>query len=266
MSEYVGRGCALLRARDEPLAQVDGRAHVGRHRDLEGRGLPRLGHAARDRLPHARERDALRLRESGGRGSGRSGRGGGRRALDVLGDDAALRAGAAQPGEVDAALARDSPRERRGLHAPAVLSLLRDLRSRSRCLGLPSSLALFLAPRSGLSLLHFLFFGDLDLGLLLLGLRLFFLGLGLLLLGNVLAFLADDGDRLADLDLVAFAGQDPEQDSRSVGLHLLRDLLGVELVERLPLLDLVALGLEPLDDRPGLHALPEARERDLVGH
>ena len=53
---------------------------------------------------------------------------------------------------------------------------------------------------------------------------------------------------------------------RGLGLDLLRHLVGVELVERLALLDLVALGLEPLDDRAGLHALAEPRELDLASH
>src|SRR5262249_58600868 len=51
-----------------------------------------------------------------------------------------------------------------------------------------------------------------------------------------------------------------------LGLDLLGHLVGVELVERLALLDLVALGLEPLDDRPRLHALAEAGELYLVSH
>ena len=51
-----------------------------------------------------------------------------------------------------------------------------------------------------------------------------------------------------------------------LGLDLLRDLLRVELVERLALLDRVALGLQPPDDRARLHALAEPRELDLSRH
>ena len=39
--------------------------------------------------------------------------------LDVLGDDAAFGTGAGDGAEIDAALARDASRERRGLDAPA---------------------------------------------------------------------------------------------------------------------------------------------------
>src|SRR5439155_27149818 len=49
-------------------------------------------------------------------------------------------------------------------------------------------------------------------------------------------------------------------------LDLLRHLVGVELVQRLALLALVALGLEPLHDRAGLHALPEPWQLDLSRH
>ena len=65
---------------------------------------------------------------------------------------------------------------------------------------------------------------------------------------------------------LALGDGDPQQHARSLGLDLLRHLVGVELVERLALLDRVALGLEPLDDRAGLHALAEPRELDLASH
>ena len=50
----------------EPLAEPDRRGHVGRHRDLKDGRLPGLGHAPRDRLPHARERHDLDLARRGG--------------------------------------------------------------------------------------------------------------------------------------------------------------------------------------------------------
>ena len=53
-------------------------------------------------------------------------------------------------------------------------------------------------------------------------------------------------------------------DAGGVRLDLLRHLVGVELVERLALLDRVALGHQPADDRPGLHALAEPRQDHLV--
>src|SRR5204862_5040908 len=60
--------------------------------------------------------------------------------------------------------------------------------------------------------------------------------------------------------------EDLEQDPARVCLHLLRHLLGVELVERVTLLDLVALGFQPADDRAGFHALAEPGKHDLVAH
>ena len=53
--------------------------------------------------------------------------------------------------------------------------------------------------------------------------------------GDLLAFLADDRDRLPDLDLLALPGEDLQDDAGGVGLDLLGDLLRVELVERLRL-------------------------------
>src|SRR5439155_2849089 len=82
---------------------------------------------------------------------------------------------------------------------------------------------------------------------------------------RLLALFADDGDRAADLDL-ALAHLDLQQHARRLRLDLLGHLLGVELVERLALLDPVALALQPLDDRPGLHPLAEAGKLDLSCH
>ena len=81
--------------------------------------------------------------------------------------------------------------------------------------------------------------------------------------GYLLALLADDRDPLADLDLLALAGEDLQQDAARVGFDLLGDLVRVELVERLALLDRVPFRLEPADDRAGLHALPEPREAHI---
>jgi hypothetical protein len=82
---------------------------------------------------------------------------------------------------------------------------------------------------------------------------------------DLFALLADDGDRPPDLDLSLLHG-DLEKHPGRVRLDLLGDLVGVELVQRLALLDRVALGLEPLDDRPGLHALPEPGKLDVSCH
>jgi len=82
---------------------------------------------------------------------------------------------------------------------------------------------------------------------------------------DVLALLADEGDRGADIGL-AFCDGDLEQDAGSFGLDLLRHLVRVELVERLAFLDLITFGLEPLDDRPRLHALAQPGELHLASH
>ena len=95
--------------------------HLGRDRELEDGHRPRRGQAARDRLADARQRDRLDLARRDRRSRGARGRRGlGRGALDVVGDDPAVRARAPQRREVDPALARHSPRERRGLDPAAV--------------------------------------------------------------------------------------------------------------------------------------------------
>ena len=75
----------------------------------------------------------------------------------------------------------------------------------------------------------------------------------------------DHGHRRAHLD-VALGHDDLGQHAVELGLHLLRDLVGVELVERLSLRDGLALGLEPAHDDAGLHALAEARKLDVGRH
>ena len=247
LRQDVGDGHLLVA---QPLAEGQRARHVGGHRDLEGGCFPGLRQAA--------ARSCCRIEVSGttSASSGAAptvawaGVGGG--ALDVLGDDAALRARAGEALQVDAALAGDAAGERRGLDAAV------DPRGCASAAG--SSSAAASRPRSRSSsracagrafLLRVLV--DFDLGL---GLR----------VGDVLALLADDRDPLADLDLLTLAGEDLEQHAARLGLDLLGHLVGVELVERLALLDLVALGLQPADDRPGLHALAEPRKADVNRH
>src|SRR5919206_532561 len=62
---------------------------------------------------------------------------------------------------------------------------------------------------------------------------------------DLFPFLADHRDRAAHRDL-ALLHRDLQQDAGSLGLDLLRHLVGVELVQRVALLDVLALGLEPL--------------------
>src|SRR5262249_37671778 len=143
-----------------------------------------------------------------------------------------------------AALARDPARERRGLDALAFLAERR----------------LWLGPVGDL---RGRLLGGL-LGPLLRGRR----GGDLAVAGHVrdgLALLADEGDRRPDGHL-ALGDGDLQQDAGRLGLDLLRDLVRVEFVERIALLHGVAFGLQPLDDRPRLHSLPEPRDLDLSRH
>ena len=207
-----------------------------------------FGQAARDRAPDRRERHDLGLER---RGAGRRVRGRGGCALHVLGDDAPLGTGSGQAGELDAALAGDPARERRGLDSAVGGSSF--LRFGLRLVGgrLSSLLSLLLARGPGRALL---------LRVLVHLLRVLFLRL------DGLTLLADDRDPLADCDLRTLLGENLEERPARLGLDLLGHLVGVELVERLALLDRVALGLQPADDRPGLHALAEPREADLNCH
>ena len=237
----------------QPLVELLRARHVRGHRDLERGRLPGFGQAARDRLAERRERDDLGLER---RGADRGVRGRGRGALDVLGDDPPFGAGPGQAREVDAALARDAAGQRRRLDPPvgARRFLLLGVAPRRR---LAAALALLLA-RGRRRAFLLLVLVDLDCGLL-------------LVLGDVLALLADDRDPLADLDLLALAGEDLQQDAARVGLDLLRDLVRVELVERLALLardarPSSALGLQPADDRARLHALAEPGQADVNRH
>src|SRR3954469_7561848 len=208
--------------------------------------------------------------------------------LDVGLDDAPARP--VSPGRRggDAVPARDPPRDRRRLRAPAVALggrrglllglLLRRLGLGLRLLGL---LVLGLLVLFGLRLLRVLLVAALVLGLALLvgGLRrraaaiggVVALGarllLGLLLPGALrrrAAALADARDDLADREGRALVGDDLE---RAVGVRLVghRRLVGLDLDELFALRDVVALRLQPLEDRALLHGVGQARHRD-VGH
>src|SRR5215211_3997531 len=244
----------------QAVVQLERARHVGRDVELEDGRLPRLGQPPRDRAPGRRQLELLDLRL--GRGPREARRGSRRFALDVLRDDATLRSGAAHSREVDPALACDPAGQRRRLQAAAVGPRRRRLdRLRLGGGGDPAALALGLTRRPLRRLLGALVrtgVGRLRLGAL-------GSGAGAVALGDLLTLLADVGDRRPDVGL-SFAHHDLEQHARSVGLDLLRHLLGVELVERLALLNLVALRLQPADDRPGLHALAEAGELDLGRH
>jgi len=226
--------------------------------ELEDRDLPRLGQAAGDRLADARQLAPLDLagrrrhRRSGGCGSGFG-------ALDVLGHDSPLRPCARERGQVDTALPRDPSRQRRCLHPPPVarglgLPRLRNLLARL-ARGLASLFALLLARGCRRALLLRILVDLLRSRAVAAAAQ----------IGCLFPFLADDRDRLADRHL-ALLHCDLQQHAGRLGLDLLRDLVGVELIERLAFFDAVALGLEPLDDRAGLHALAQPRQLYLVGH
>ena len=125
--ELVGRFVALLRrAGVRLLAQLEQRVELDVHREIEMRdGLLGFGQPRGDGLAHAVERhflvvDALveRLDLRGRRarrhcGPGRASRAARDRRLDVGRDDAAVRTRAAEPRQIDAALAGKPPRQRR---------------------------------------------------------------------------------------------------------------------------------------------------------
>src|SRR6266540_365858 len=193
----------------------------GRDDELEDRRLPRLRQPARDRLADLRQLSDLDLSRVLDTGHGRSGR---LRPLDVLGDDPPVGPRPVDLAQFDAALLRHPPRDRRRLDAaalprPATSGVLDAGHGRFGGFGLARGP--FRLRRRAVAVAR----GQLDL----------------------LALLADDGDRLADLDL-------------------LRHLVRVELVERLALLDGLAFRLQPLDDRSRLHALPEPGKLDLSCH
>ena len=183
--------------------------------------------------------------------------------LDVLRDDPALGPRAGDLRDVDPLLAREPPCERRRLDA-AVGPRRRggSLRRRGRGGGLLAALALGVHRRRRRTLLLRIV-GRLG--------RVVGLGCGRAARRravpgrHVLALAADEGDRAADLDL-ARVDDDLEQHAVGLGLDLLCHLVGVELVQRLALLDRVALVLQPLDDRAGLHPLAQPWQLDLGRH
>ena len=93
--------------------------------------------------------------------------------------------------------------------------------------------------------------------------------------GTIVRWLKSEGEQVAkgeplyevDTEKVT---QEVEAEADGVLLKIVVDLLchlvGVELVERLALLDRLTLGLEPLHDRAGLHALAQPRQLDLGRH
>ena len=247
-------GVELARAFDELVRE----RHVGGDGELEDGHLPRRRQPPRDRLADPRQRHRLdplgplHFRHGAWHRTGllRPCLG----ALDVLRDDASLRTGPLERGQLDSAFARDSPGERARLDAIAAVRLWMSCHTfvtaaaarRVRC---------GRGGRGGLC--------GRNVGVLVL-----WPGTGRVCAGRVrngLAFVPDHGDRLADRDLARLDG-DLQQDAARLGFDLLRRLVGVDLEQRLALLDAVALRLQPLDDRARLHPLPEARQLHLTAH
>ena len=158
LREDVGDGHLLVA---QPLAERLRARHVGRHRDLERRRFPGFRQAARDRAADRRQRDDLGLERRGADRGVRRRRGG---ALDVLGDDPALRARAGEVRELDAALAGDPAGERRRFHAAVDPRRLRFGGRLFLGSGFPAPLALFFARLAGRAFLLLVLL-DLDLGL-----------------------------------------------------------------------------------------------------
>ena len=246
---------ALGQARDELLAEVQRLRHVDRDAELEDRCRPRLGEPARDRLADRGQRDDLDL---AGR---RPGSAAGGRGAPPTGAFSTSSATMRPSGPVPASAARSIPRSR-AIRRASGDALIRPPVGHAPSLRasplLPGDSARGSEPLAAAAAGRLL--GD-GLG----GARRACSAAAAADVGDVVAVLPDHGDRRADLDL-AFGDDDLQQHAVEVRLDLLRDLVGVELVQRLALLDGVALGLQPADDRAGLHALPEPGQLDLGRH
>ena len=225
LGEHVGDGRLRGRPRrlDEPLAELQRPRHVGGHRDLERRRLPRLGEPARDRAAHRGERLDLDL-------AGRSGAGTAAAAAPASArstSSATMR----PSGPVPESAARSIPRSRAIRRASGEALTRPPSRIAGglllSALGRAAASALALASR-GRARRALLRRVRLDLCAR--------SAVSAHVGRYLLALLADDGDRLADRHL-ALLHRDLQQHAGGLGLDLLRHLVGVELVERLALLD-----------------------------
>ena len=195
--------------------------HVDRDRELEDRHLPGLGEPAGDRLADARQRHRLDLAGRAGPAAGAAAAGaaarrrGDRRALDVLGDDPPVGPGAGERAEVDAALARHPAGERRGLDPPGRLARAVDRGAEASRRRRRGSAAASAASATALGR-----FGRLRHGS-----------------ARVSPGSPISATVLPDRHL-ALGDGDREQHAARLGLDLLGRLVGVDLEERLALLDL----------------------------
>src|SRR4051794_23785218 len=283
----------LVRCVLQAAAQLDRERHVdvGDERVVGGRRL-RLGHPARDRLLQPGElvdldlalratlaallllRVAVALR----------------RLLDVRLHDPPRRPRSRDRLELDARLLREPPCDRRCLDALAVAAVRvvgRGLLLACIRFGL---LVVFAFALGFVGLVAFVVLGVLGVaGLVLirvavvvirrlrlfLVLRLLVVGLTRLVLGVRVAVVArsaalrrvaDLRDRLADRERVALLREDLDERAVAVGVVGHVRLVGLDLDQRLALLDLAALLDEPLQDRALLHRVGQPRHHHLGGH
>ena len=221
----------------------------------------RLDQAARDGGTHAGDGRGLVGLDRALAAVGAAGAAGFSGGEDVGATDAATGAGAFHAGEVDALFLSELPGEGGNLEAGAV-----DDRSRIGALGLRRGGGL------GVGLLFRLFrFVGLFLVFGVVGalfLRLFRLGRGLFLGRGFdgFAFLADGAEGFADRDLFAFAGEDLDEGAVEEAFELHRGFVGLDLGEHVAGDDLVALLLQPFDQRAHRHGVAEFRHFDDVGH
>jgi hypothetical protein len=91
-------------------------------------------------------------------------------------------------------------------------------------------------------------------------------GVLLLHVGGVLGALGEDGDHGADGGLFALLDDDCGHRAGVEGLHFHGGLVGLDLGDGLPLLDLVALFLEPPDEGALGHGVALLGHGDFGGH
>ncbi len=268
-----------LRAELEQLVHDDIDADVKVRDRLLG-----LNEAAGDGLPHIGEGDGLGFElgdsDRGGGGSAvgfrgrRGGLGGAARGVeDIPLDDATVRAGAADIGEVDATFVRDLAGERRDPDA-AVVEDFRfgaflvvfdgDGSFSGRRRGRGGGCRRSGAGGDGGFLFRRAFSSGLGRG-----------GLGgdgsagFHVLGNlfgIFAGLGEDDDESPDRRLSAFGNHDFGDSARVKGFEFLGRLVGFDFGDHVARIDLVALFFEPFGESRFGHGVGELGHRDFDGH
>ena len=262
-----------LDPREDPvelLADGRSRVHEDRDRQVDVRDVPlALGHPLRDRLPHRRQLDRAVLEARVGAAvvvdvlAGRRRRrgprdlllGAGRRGLRRAGrldhvrlDHPTVGSGAGDRRELEIVLPGQATGERRGRDSLVLRGGAGRGLGRRCCLRRRSFLLGRRRLRSrGLSLGR----GRCTAALP-----------GCEGRRGVLALLAEDRDRSAELEGLALLGHQLQDDAGVEGLELHRRLVGLDLGDHLTALDLVADGDVPLGDHALLHRIGESGEFD----